>query len=270
MLKFVNNRFSLNPMRFILILLLIAFQVNAQPRINKSLPIFSEKPISTLKKGVTGWSFSNDGQWVSEKRTIPIVTTSRNVNAYRTRSNRIGLDNFKELKIYPVISGNDTLVLLVKFFEDGFFKYRKSNRGWQRLKKCHYYIFNKNTLDILDGIKDSIVQNVSLKLLDDGEFIYKYKSEVLNKIKRKIVLDPDYGREFTMTIQPFTQDEKIRFQFYSQHIIYRDVSGVLKDFQMGGNTMYGKLELFNHLYYEMDLDDFSSFFAFPQSFRFKN
>jgi hypothetical protein len=271
MLKFVNNRFSQTHMRLIVLLLLFAFQGHSQKRMNDPLPIFSKKPIETLKRGVTGWSFSEDGQWISAKRTIPVITNSLNRSVHKTRENRIGIDNFKEFRIYPIILGSDTLVLLTKFYTDGHYKYRRSKRGWQTFKKCHYYIFNKKALNKLDALKDSIVQNIQIPLLDDGNFIYKTSWGIIGQIKKLAVLDPNYGKELIFTIQPFTQDDKIRFQFFSQHKKYKeDVSGILRDFQLDGYTVYGKLELFDHLYYETDISRFSSFLSVPASFKFKN
>lgn len=256
-------------MRLIALLLLFAVQLSAQPRINQPLPIISKKPIATLKRGVKGWSLSKDGQWVSDKRTIPMNLNSLDKQGRYERGNSIGLDNFKELRIYPVISGHDTLVLLTKLYESGYYKYKKSENGWKKIKKCHYFIFHKSELSKLDALKDSLVQDVHLKMLDNGEITYEYKAQILTKIKQQLVISDKHGYDFVASLQPFTQDNKLRFQLYALHKDFGDVKGVIKDVKVKGETVYGTPLLFEKLYYETDIDTFSSFFKLPESFKFK-
>lgn len=241
----------------------------AQPRINSPLPIFSSQPIEILDNGVKGWSLSKDGQWMSEKHIIPMYLNSMDKKGRLERINKIGLDNFKELRIYPVIFGADTLVLLTKLYEAGYYKYQKSQRGWQKEKKCHYFIFHKSELKKLDALEDSAVQVIKLNMLDNGVITYEYGNQIMSKIKKKVVLDKKHGYDLIVTLQPFLKDESIRFQFYAMHKEFEEVSGVLDDFKINGISVYGDDKLFDHLYYETDINRFSSFFNMPESFKFK-
>lgn len=256
-------------MRLTILLLLISFQLSSQTRTNEPLPIFSKKPIAVLKSGVRGWSLSKDGQWMSSKKTIPMNLNSLDKKGFWERGNKIGLDNFKEWRIYPVVSGHDTLVLLTKLFEDGYYKYKKSKRGWTKVQKCHFYLFNKNELKKLDALQDSIVQNVHLSLMDDGVVSYEYNHQILTRIKEQVVLKEKYGYDLIVSIQPITVTNTLRFQFYAMHKEYREVKGVLKDLKVNGETIYGTDNLFDNLYYETDIDKFSRFFTMPESFKFK-
>tara|TARA_R110002072_G_scaffold287389_4_gene453006 strand:+ start:1590 stop:2363 length:774 start_codon:yes stop_codon:yes gene_type:complete len=256
-------------MRYIAFILFLSLGAIAQPRINDPLPIFSSKPIETLDKGVVGWSLSTDGQWMSEKRTIPMNLNSMDKKGRLERINKIGLDNFKELRIYPVIFGADTLVLLTKLYESGYYKYKKSQRGWQKEKKCHYFIFHKSELKKLDALKDSVVQVIKINMLDNGVVSYEYRAQIMNKVKKKVVLDKNHGYDLIVTLQPFLKDQTLRFQFYAMHKEFDEVTGVLEDFKINGKSVYGDAGLFDHLYYETDIDKFSSFFTMPESFRFK-
>lgn len=256
-------------MRYIIISLFLSLSTFAQPRINEPLPIFSSQPIETLDKGVIGWGLSNDGQWISEKRVIPKNLNSMDKKGRLERINKIGLDNFKELRIYPVIFGADTLVLLMKLYEAGYYKYQKSQRGWQKEKKCHYFIFHKSELKKLDALEDSTVQVIKLNMLDNGVITYEYRNQIMNKVKKKVVMEKDHGYDLIVTLQPFLKDESIRFQFYAMHKQFDEVSGVLEDFKINGTSVYGDENLFEHLYYETDINRFSSFFTMPESFRFK-
>lgn len=256
-------------MKYSIFLLFISLGALAQPRINDPLPIFASKPIETLDKGVVGWSLSKDGQWMSGKRTIPKNLNSMDKKGKLERVNKIGLDNFKELRIYPVIFGADTLVLLTKLYETGYFKYKKSQKGWQKEKKCHYFIFHKSELKKLDALKDSVVQVIYLNMLDNGSVTYEYRGQIMNKVKKKVVLDKNHGYNLIVTLQPFLKNQTIRFQFYAMHKEFNEVAGVLSDFKLNGTSVYGDENLFDHLYYETDIDRFSSFFNMPESFRFK-
>ena len=267
-LKFVSNSIS-NSMRFIVFLLFVSLQLSAQQRVNKPLPIISKKPSSVLKKNISGWCKSIDGQWVSKKKTIPARLNSFDKKGYRKRYNKVGLDNFKDFRIYPVISGQDTLILLTKRFKDGFYKYRKSRKGWKTTRKCHYYIFNKHELDKLDALEDSLVQIVDFKLLDEGEVNYTYRGEIMNLIRQKVALKEDFGRVLKLTLQPFTANNTLRFQICSMHQTHGEVDGVLRDYRIDGKSLYGSPELFKHLYYEIDIDRFSIFFTLGESFKFK-
>ena len=70
-------------------------------------------------------------------------------------------------------------------------------------------------------------------------------------------------------IQPFTVMDRIRFQFFSLHKVFRDVEGVRKDFTINGQSMYINEGLFDYLYYETDIENFSEFIRLPPSFDFK-
>lgn len=256
-------------MRYIIFILFLSLSAKAQPRINAPLPIFASQAIESLDRGVVGWSLSKDGQWMSEKNTIPKNLNSMDKKGRLERINKIGLDNFKELRIYPVIFGADTLVLLTKLYETGYYKYKRSQRGWQKEKKCHYFIFHKSELKKLDALEDSVVQVIKINMLDNGVVTYEYRGQIMNKVKKKVVLDKDHDYDLIVTLQPFLAAQSIRFQFYAMHKEFDEVAGVLENYKINGTSVYGDEKLFDHLYYETDINKFSSFFTMPESFRFK-
>lgn len=256
-------------MRFTIVFLLLSFHITAQIRKNEPLPQFSKRPHSVLKKDVTGWMYSLDGQWTSAKKTIPIQAVSRNKKRYRTRINKLGSDNFEEFRLYPTLYGEDTLILLLKIYTDGYYKYKYTKKGWKSITNVSYYLFNKNALNVLDELKDSIVQKITINILDAGTIKDVQKSDALEAVRRIIAVNEDFDRVFIAMIQPLTVFDRIRFQFYSQHKVFNDVEGVLHDFTINGKSLYHDESLFNYLYYETDIDNFSDFIRLPPGFEFK-
>ncbi len=256
-------------MRLTVFLVLFSLQLSAQLRNDEPLPQFSKRPYSVLKKGVQGWMYSIDDQWTSAKKTIPERAISTNEKFYKSKEHKLGSDNFEEFRIYPTLYGKDTLVLLVKIFSDGYFKYEFSKKGWKKTSNVSYYLFNKNALDVLDNLKDSTVQTISIDLLDAGTIRNIKKSNVMKAIQRKVAINEDFDREFIAMIQPFTVMDRIRFQFFSLHKVFRDVEGVRKDFTINGQSMYLDDRLFDYLYYETEIENFSEFIRLPPRFEFK-
>ncbi|HBF21755.1 MAG: hypothetical protein CMI36_10105 [Owenweeksia sp.] len=256
-------------MRLTVFLLFVSLQLSAQLRDNNPLPQFSRRPFSVLKKDVTGWMYSIDGQWTSAKKTIPERHISTDKKFYKEKPHRLGSDNFEEFRIYPTLYGKDTLVLLVKIFSDGFYKYEFTQKGWKNTTHVSYYLFNKNALDALDNLKDTAVQLITINLLDAGTIRNINKSKVMSAIRGKVAVNENFDREFVAMIQPFTVMDRIRFQFFSLHKVFRDVEGVRKDFTINGQSMYINEGLFDYLYYETDIENFSEFIRLPPSFDFK-
>ncbi len=256
-------------MRFTFFFLIFSFSLSAQLREEEPLPKFSKKPISVLKKDVTGWMYSVDGQWISDKKTIPVHAISTNEKIYKAKPEYLGSDNFEEFRIYPTMYGKDTLLLLVKIYNDGHFKYEFTQKGWRETTQVSYYLFNKRALNVLDNLKDSVVQIISIDLLDAGTIKNVSRSNVLNAISRRIAVNENFDREFVAMIQPFSVFDRIRFQFFSLHKVFRDVEGVRKDFTINGESQYLDERLFDYLYYETDIENFSEFIRVPPSFEFK-
>ncbi|MGB0177290.1 MAG: hypothetical protein ACPF9D_08990 [Owenweeksia sp.] len=256
-------------MRLTILLVLVSFQLSGQLRDNEPLPQFAKRPYSVLKKGVQGWMYSIDGQWTSAKKTIPERGVSTNDKFYKSKAHKLGSDNFDEFRIYPTLHGKDTLVLLVKIFSDGYYKYEYTRKGWKKITNVSYYLFKKNALDALDNLKDSTIQTISINLLDAGTIRNINESKVMDAIQRKVVVNEKFDREFIAMIQPFTVMDRIRFQFYSLHKVFRDVEGVRKDFTINGDSQYIDKRLFDFLYYETDIENFSEFIRLPTRFEFK-
>lgn len=239
----------------------------AQPRENKPLPIFTKKPIKVIDDNLTGWSFSLDGQWVSQEMTIPPRLISTNEDAYETRVSSLGNDNIEELQLYPVLYGSDTLIMLVKLYTSGKYEYESTQRGWDDFLMAYYFVVDYKELKKLSAISEN-TDIFELSMRDFGSVSDVKKNNVLDKIKMKLVIKEKTDRFLTFTARKDDKTSKIQFQFASLHDIFTDVEGVLNDFQIRGKSVYGNRELLNYIYYEMDISLFKDFFSLPAQIKF--
>lgn len=257
-------------MRFLIYLLLIGFLANGQERINEPLPVFTKKPAGTLKDDIMGWSYSLDGQWISADRTLMPRLISSNRSHYKDKRNALGHDNFKEFQIYPVKYGSDTLIMLVKIFTDGNYKYEATQKGWNTFSNAYYFLFDQKELRKLKALEDSTLQRIDLKLLDARLIRNTSGSGVLDVIKKKVRVNEGFERNMVIMFQSYEKKNILRFQIFSQHEIFPDVEGVRMDFTLEGETLYGADNYFDFSYYETSFDGFKQFFALPEIYEFED
>lgn len=256
-------------MRFLPFLLCLSLLVAAQPRDDMPLPYFSKKATSILKDDITGWSYSIDGQWISEEKTILPRFNSRDERKYNKLASGLGLDNIEELRIYPVSYGEDTLIMLVKLYREGSFKYKTTQKGWRTYLSAYYFLFELNELSKLNKIQDTATQNLTIRLKDGGWIKNVRKGKLLERIQEKMLVKKRYGRNLVLMVQPYTEESVVRFHIFSYHEVFKDVEGVRQDFILEGKSMYGSPKLFDYIYYETPLSNFSDFFAYPTTYEFE-
>lgn len=242
-----------------MILLFLSQGIFAQIRENKPLPIFPKKPVKVLDEGITGWSLSLDGQWISGEMKIPVRLISTNEDQYETKINSLGNDNIEELQMYSLLYGQDSLVLLVKLYKTGSFKYTHTQKGWEDHLIGYYYVLNKKELQKLKNISKEVTI-IELPLRDYGFITRTKKRTVLDDISKKMIIRPTTSRLLSVTARKTEGTGKIQFQIASLHEVFRDAEGVLNDFQLKGKSVYGKKVLFDYLYYEVDENIFNDFF----------
>lgn len=257
-------------MRKLIALLAFSHMLAAQPRENKPLPFFTSKPVKVLDEGITGWSYSLDGQWISSPMTIPVRTVSRNEDQYETHLNELGNDNIDQLQLYPILYGKDTLVMLVKIYDSGNYKLKHTAKRWNSYNLAYYYVFNKNQLKKL-SVQDSNVQLATLDLLDYGQLKDVKNRHVLREIKKQMIIKPRKGRQLLFTMRKSSDDPKsLQFQFASKYENLPDVEGILHDLTVDGSSLYGSPELLDYIYYEVDATAFHNFFSLPSHIIFND
>jgi hypothetical protein len=264
--KFVKTRIELMK-SFLILFLCLPLLSAAQLRENRPLPQFTEEPTSVLADSVSGWSLSLDGQWIQGEKLIYPRLISRDEEAYEQNENSLGVDNFEALQLYPVQYGEDTLILLVKLYTRGFYKYEVSKKGWKTETNAYYFLVEKRDLKNALSAIDTSVSMLKMGLLDGGMLVDVNPRKVLKDIVATLRVRERYDRVLVVMAQRVPETKKMRFHLFSLHQVFPDVEGVLKDFTMRGKTMYGSRFLFDFLYYETDEKIFNRFFSLPKSYK---
>ncbi len=249
-------------MKHLLPLLLFGISAMAQPRPEKPLPEINERPAATLDRGLTGQSYSLDGQWVSAKMTIPVQAVSTNEEAYESKRNELGLDNIEALQLYRVAYGEENLLMLVKIFRNGHYKYDGIGRKWQKRIGAHYWIFNAREMEKLNDLPSEAAV-VKFALRDYGQLADVKPSKIVKRIKKNLIIKPETVRELVFHLKENRGEKTVYFQLAGFNPNEKTVSGVVQDFDRLGNTLYGKPELLQHLYYQLELNAFQRFFQVP-------
>jgi len=239
---------------------LICIWAWGQTREEKPLPIFREEPLNVLKEGITGWSYSIDGQWIGKESVIPVVAVSTKKKAYKAKEARVGLDNIQALYLVPAQYGKDTLVALLKLYLHGSYRYPLTHKGWQEIPYAYYFLFKKKELKKLQAFQDTNISHVRIPLLDGGLLKDVKAKDVIAKMNANVVVRRRYDRQLVFTMLSEPTSGKLYFQLYSMHDIFSDVEGVYQDFTKRGRTLYNSQDLLNYLYFEIDQSAFRQFF----------
>ena len=74
------------------------------------------------------------------------IKASSEDNLVKNKEAVFAIDNMQEIQVYEVFYGADTLLLILKPFEDGYFKYTSSQTGWRKQNSIHYFVLLTNRL----------------------------------------------------------------------------------------------------------------------------
>jgi hypothetical protein len=130
-----------------------------QDRVNKELPKLSE-PLSVLAQA-KGWYYSSDGQWIGHNNSI--------ANQHE----------FSKYEFRDLIYRGDTLLILIKYKIEGYWKYPSIMEGYTSYTDATCYLLNKK--DYLDKISKydstAVIEFTSLKRIA-GPYIVSVKDDV--------------------------------------------------------------------------------------------
>lgn len=246
------------------ILVFCLLALKAQERRNSPLPHLISPPYAQLSDSIIGWSRSTDGQWISAPRSIPPIGISRDDEFYDSKDARLGIDNIQALQAYRVNQGRDTLVALVKLFDDGQYKYPLRGRGWRVDRHAYYILVNIRYLkEAIASVKDPSVQVLRVKALDGGLLPKVSEKKISQRLGENLLIKDKYDRILVLTVQLFPERDIARFHFCSMHEVFPDVEGVRKNFKRRGRTVFGSESLFDFFYFELSYSAFMSLFELP-------
>lgn len=240
---------------------LLNISLVAQPREEKPLPQFREEPLHIIEEGITGWSYSIDGQWVSSEKHIPPIAVSTSKKDYKSDEAKLGMDNIQQLMLVPAKYGEDTLVALIKIYTHGEYEFPISKKGWDEVTYAYYFIFKARYLEKLHSFNDTVTKNLRISLLDGGTLRDIKAKNAIEEMNKRAVIRNRYDRDLVITLQKRGDKPIMMFQLYSMHEIFSDLEGVYSDYTRRGTTLYNSTELLKYLHYTINLKKFRQFFT---------
>lgn len=248
-----------------LLFLLSIFNGQAQERRNSPLPELITPPYARIGDSIAGWSRSTDGQWLSRRQVIPLIGISRDKDFYETKDAELGIDNIRALLAYRVQRGRDTLVALVKLFDDGRYKFPLRQRGWRTERHAYYVLVELRYLrEAIQSVENKEVEALRIKGLDGGTIPKVKEKKLAQRLQENLLIKDKYDRNLILTVQLFPKESIARFHLCSMHEVFPDVEGVRKNFTRRGRTVYGSSQLFDYFYFEWRYDEFMSLFHVPK------
>ena len=246
-------------MKFLKTLLVCAFVptiLYGQTRTNTPEVKISEEPIASMEEGFTGWTYSLDGKWISGENCIYPRLLSVQNDRLKSPPYSLGIDNMKEIQVYEVLYGADTLLLILKPYEDGYFKYASSQTGWRSQKSIHYFIIDKPKSH-LNEIQDTLLHTLEYKLYDSGTIQDISLRKAIPEISKRLNLSQKSNRILFLDYQVWKETGVIRFMLYANHEVFHDLRGTVSDITIRGKSLFGTPQLLNYIYFEADLNVFS-------------
>lgn len=241
-----------------------------QMRENAPLPQISKKPVASISKGITGWCLSTDGQWLSKDNIIPLRQNSQADLKFMKKEENIGTDNIQELDLYTVVYGKDTLIMLTKTSQAGFYELAEIQKKWREYTYLWYYIISRDDLPQLLGGTES-AELVRIPLLAEGK-LTNPSGDVTAAIAADLNLTRPSNHEliFTSRLVKAPSEEKtddkeapklLQFQLYAYHPGSGDISGSVNEFSVKGKSLMNYVDLLSHCYYELDQGSWAGFLS---------
>ncbi len=247
-------------MKSLILLIFLSFNSFAQIHLNRPLPEILEDDVKVIEKDIVGWSISLDGQWVSEDMIIPLRGVSENEQVHEGEENTLGLDNISKLFLYPTLFGQDTLYILVKLSESGFYEYPATQQKWTSTQMAYYYVFDAKEVKKLRS-DEATVHTAKINLRDYGSIEGVKSKRIVRHLQENLVIKPKTEQLLVVHLKfDGANKDKIYFQLSSQHNVFSEIDGITKDITFNGKSLYKSPTLLNYIHYEYDKEAFFDFF----------
>ncbi|MFN3951538.1 MAG: hypothetical protein ACK4KT_03930 [Thermaurantimonas sp.] len=248
-------------MKYLSVVLAVLFlsEVFSQPKKAEPLIELHGKKYVLIDKGITGYMYSIDGQWISSPMKIPARLNSRDQEGFKSKENALGMDNIVALYMHQINFGDRKLYVLYKFYKEGFYKYAATKKGWKEEVNAYYYVIDDEALQsILNAPKEDVM--LKIKLYDSGILRNVKISNVQRKALLQIRIKQEFDRQLIFHIDKSYTGEDVRFFFYSQHKVFKDTEGVLTpDFKISGRSYFAQQQLLKFFYYKIPYEILENF-----------
>lgn len=250
-------------MLFALVITKISY---SQDRVNATLPKISNQDLGSLQKA-TGWLLNVEGQWVSSDNKLPKYSEyTHKVSTYE--GDGLGYDNFSKYEFRELVINQDTLMIFIKGFTDGYYKYSSIKEGWSTHKEYNYYVFKKSELSKFDSITDSKINLIEIDVEYKGNIFLSYNGNYISDIEKEIATKKDEtDSKLIFHLAPYKEKSLVQFQIYvssySEYSKSYYIGGIQSEIYSWDGKIYMTDELFKYLYYETDYLTFSKFIKLP-------
>jgi hypothetical protein len=209
--------------------------VKAQQATEGNLPIIGKEVKGQLNEA-TGWMYNTSKAWVSRKNRIPYNIGAQYKSLIDSQEEGLGnnRENFVYMELRTVTIDGMVYSLLLKVFNDGYFRDVAARKGWVDQTSITCYVFPTRELDKLLGLEPDKANNIKINTtycitvanLDKNWNLHKLEKSLADFIASKE--KPAFKEDLMINIKPmkdkirfiinsgvsFTEPEKLTHYFY--------------------------------------------------------
>lgn len=196
----------------LLIVLLGTLLSNAQERVNATLP-----KINAASKGkiteATGWLQTDAGTWVSRKNRIP-SNIEKLLMDYESYSLGENGENFIYMDVRDVTINDSSYTILIKKYNDGFYKYESIQKGWLPQTSLVYYVFKTSELEKLKNLAPDATHAIKINVLYNNTILYldsKASFKTIEEDLYKVVQEDSPIGRYDLGVYVKAYKDNIRF-----------------------------------------------------------
>jgi hypothetical protein len=116
----------------------------SQERENKKLPVIAPQALWSITQA-DGWVKASNGQWMKYKNRIQRPTlTSLDDATFNSGLNLLGMDNFKQFEARKIKIDDRYLIILLKKFLNGKYKYEYLKKGFYVEENTAFVVIDTN------------------------------------------------------------------------------------------------------------------------------
>jgi hypothetical protein len=249
---------------FVLLFSIVNQLAYTQERTDDNPVIISKDTLSTFS-GCTGWIKNQEGKWISKRNRIPFDLPVKHEQLQDYEKYKKGTDNFFIYELRNVTVNNRTYIILIKLFQDGYYKFDAIEEDWTDKTSAYYYIFDKKSY--LTTVKDTSINLIKIPVAYSGKAYYvgsDYITDIQNEISKRLN-ETDYKgpNNLILHLFPYKSKNIFQFQIYGAYKDYNILNGVVTEYKPASlvKSIYNQDQLFKYCYYESEYKSFVHFLS---------
>ncbi|OYT17619.1 MAG: hypothetical protein B7C24_01535 [Bacteroidetes bacterium 4572_77] len=206
-----------------------------------------------------GWVLQDNGRWRSEKSKILLFSSEMNRNPDPLQ--KYGRDNFTKIILKEVLIEDEQYVILIIFYDGGYFEFPNLRQGFHKQKNAKYFVFDSRKIQEVfpEELRYNEPYAVNLSLFTYDDLIDYDPKELETKISYNVLKTSKTKEkpQFTLMLNllPVSVDGKKYYRFRFLKLINK--RNIYRKYLLDEN----KDKLFTHSYYELPMKEFVDFFS---------